>query len=398
MQHYDVIVLGAGAAGLFCAAQIGKCGKSVLVLDNGKKAGRKILMSGGGYCNFTNLEVSATNYLSQNPHFVKSALARYTQWDFMALIARYGIAYHEKEAGQLFTDDGAERIVDMLLQECAAANVTFRFQVQIQQINKLASGFLVQAENKACWQSQNLVVATGGLSMPKLGATPFGYRIAEQFGLNIITPRASLVPFTYREQDHYLRILAGVSLPVTVTANNGKTFHQSLLFTHRGLSGPAILQISNYWQPNEVLEIDLLPHLNIVEHLLTLRKSSPKLQLRTALQRLLPNKLVEVFWQELSLKESLLAELNKQTLTYLAQALHHWQFIPNGTEGYRTAEVTLGGVDTKHISSKTMEVINVQGLYFIGEVLDVTGWLGGYNFQWAWSSAYACASAIQANQ
>lgn len=395
MQHYDVVIIGAGAAGLFCAAQIGKSGKSVIVLDNGKKVGRKILMSGGGYCNFTNLEVSAANYLSQNPHFVKSALARYSQWDFISLVAQYGIAYHEKEAGQLFTDDGAEQIVNLLLQECKLGQVEFQLQVNIKQVEKLSSGFSVQAENGNGWQCQQLVIATGGLSMPKLGATPFGYHIAEQFGLNIVPPRASLVPFTYREQESYLSALAGVSLPISVNAASGKSFNQSLLFTHRGLSGPAILQISNYWQPNESVEIDLLPQLNLTEYLLALRQTSAKLQLRTALQRILPNKVVEVFWQKLALKECVLADLSKATLADLTQAFHHWQFTPNGTEGYRTAEVTLGGVDTQHISSKTMEVHQVKGLYFIGEVLDVTGWLGGYNFQWAWSSAYACASAIK---
>ncbi len=394
MQRYDVVIIGAGAAGLFCAAQIGKSGKSVIVLDNGKKAGRKILMSGGGYCNFTNLDVSAANYLSQNPHFVKSALARYTQWDFIGLVAQYGIAYHEKESGQLFTDEGAEQIVNLLLQECRDAQVTIQLSVHINRVDSLASGFVVQAENGKCWQGEQLVIATGGLSMPKLGATPFGYQIAEQFGLNIIPPRASLVPFTYLEQDKVFAELAGVSLPVTAKSKNGKSFSNALLFTHRGISGPAILQISNYWQPNESIEIDLLPQLNISEYLLELRHTSPKIQLRTALQRLLPNKLVEILWQRLALKEVVLADLSKTTLTVLEQGLHHWQFMPNGTEGYRTAEVTLGGVDTQHISTKTMEVQDIKGLYFIGEVLDVTGWLGGYNFQWAWSSAYACATAI----
>ncbi|MFC0309169.1 NAD(P)/FAD-dependent oxidoreductase [Gallibacterium trehalosifermentans] len=397
MQHYDVIIIGAGAAGLFCAAQLGQQGKSVLVLDNGKKAGRKILMSGGGYCNFTNLEVSAVNYLSQNPHFVKSALARYTQWDFIALVAKYGINYHEKEAGQLFTDEGSEQIVAMLLQECQLGKVEIRLQTNIESVQKMDKHFVLELTNKNVFQANNVVVATGGLSMPKLGATAFGYQLAEQFGLSIVPPRASLVPFTYLEQDKVLGVLSGISLPITVTAKNGKCFSNALLFTHRGLSGPAILQISNYWQPTESVEIDLLPSCDLAEYLWELRQTSPKLQLCTALQRLLPNKVVDVFWQRLGIKEIVLADLSKSVVATLVQTFQHWQFMPNGTEGYRTAEVTFGGVDTQHISSKTMEVQGVKGLYFIGEVLDVTGWLGGYNFQWAWSSAYACATAISQN-
>ncbi|MFC0323842.1 NAD(P)/FAD-dependent oxidoreductase [Gallibacterium melopsittaci] len=397
MQHYDVIIIGAGAAGLFCAAQLGQQGKSVLVLDNGKKAGRKILMSGGGYCNFTNLEVSAANYLSQNPHFVKSALARYTQWDFIALVAKYGISYHEKEAGQLFTDEGSEQIVAMLLQECQLGKVDIRLQTNIESVQKTDKHFVLELANKNAIQAENVVVATGGLSMPKLGATAFGYQLAEQFGLSIVPPRASLVPFTYLEQDKVLGALSGISLPVTVTANNGKSFSNALLFTHRGLSGPSILQISNYWQPTECVEINLLPNCDLAEYLWDLRQTSPKLQLRTALQRLLPNKVVDVFWQRVGIKEIVLADLSKTIVATLVQAFQHWQFMPNGTEGYRTAEVTFGGVDTQGISSKTMEVQHVKGLYFIGEVLDVTGWLGGYNFQWAWSSAYACAMAINQN-
>lgn len=394
MKRYDVIIIGAGAAGLFCAAQIGKNGKSVLVLDNGKKVGRKILMSGGGYCNFTNLEVGAQHYLSQNPHFVKSALARYNQWDFIALLADYGISYHEKELGQLFTDNGAEQIVAMLLKECQAANVQIQLQVQISQVTQLTDGFEVKYGNELCLQCENLVIASGGLSMPKLGATAFGYQIAEQFGLSVVPPRASLVPFTWREQDQVFADLAGISLPITVTAENGMSFSNALLFTHRGISGPAMLQISNYWLPNQPLFIDFLPKIRLDEYLQAMRQSSSKMQLKTALQRLLPNKLVEFFISHYQLPTTILADLSNLKIAEISQLFHQWQFVPNGTEGYRTAEVTLGGVDTNQISSKTMEVKNIKGLYFIGEVLDVTGWLGGYNFQWAWSSAYACASAI----
>ncbi|KGQ44198.1 membrane protein [Gallibacterium anatis] len=394
MKRYDVIIIGAGAAGLFCAAQIGKKGKSVLLLDNGKKVGRKILMSGGGYCNFTNLDVGAQHYLSQNPHFVKSALARYNQWDFIALLAEYGISYHEKEQGQLFTDSGAEQIVAMLLKECQTANVQIQLQVQISQVTQLTEGFEVKYGNELCLQCENLVIASGGLSMPKLGATTFGYQIAEQFGLSVVPPRASLVPFTWREQDQVFADLAGISLPVTVTAESGMSFSNALLFTHRGISGPAMLQISNYWLPNQPLFIDFLPKIRLDEYLQAMRQSSSKMQLKTALQRLLPNKLVEFFISHYQLPTTILADLSNLKIAEISQLFHQWQFVPNGTEGYRTAEVTLGGVDTNQISSKTMEVKNVKGLYFIGEVLDVTGWLGGYNFQWAWSSAYACATAI----
>lgn len=394
MKRYDVIIIGAGAAGLFCAAQIGKKGKSVLLLDNGKKVGRKILMSGGGYCNFTNLDVGAQHYLSQNPHFVKSALARYNQWDFIALLAEYGISYHEKEMGQLFTDNGAEQIVAMLLKECQTANVQIQLQVQISQVTQLTEGFEVKYGNELCLQCENLVIASGGLSMPKLGATAFGYQIAEQFGLSVVPPRASLVPFTWREQDQVFADLAGISLPVTVTAESGMSFSNALLFTHRGISGPAMLQISNYWLPNQPLFIDFLPKIRLDEYLQAMRQSSSKMQLKTALQRLLPNKLVEFFISHYQLPTTILADLSNLKIAEISQLFHQWQFVPNGTEGYRTAEVTLGGVDTNQISSKTMEVKNVKGLYFIGEVLDVTGWLGGYNFQWAWSSAYACATAI----
>ncbi len=394
MKRYDVIIIGAGAAGLFCAAQIGKKGKSVLLLDNGKKVGRKILMSGGGYCNFTNLDVGAQHYLSQNPHFVKSALARYNQWDFIALLAEYGISYHEKELGQLFTDNGAEQIVAMLLKECQTANVQIQLQVQISQVTQLTEGFEVKYGNELCLQCENLVIASGGLSMPKLGATAFGYQIAEQFGLPVVPPRASLVPFTWREQDQVFADLAGISLPVTVTAESGMSFSNALLFTHRGISGPAMLQISNYWLPNQPLFIDFLPKIRLDEYLQAMRQSSSKMQLKTALQRLLPNKLVEFFISHYQLPTTILADLSNLKIAEISQLFHQWQFVPNGTEGYRTAEVTLGGVDTDQISSKTMEVKNIKGLYFIGEVLDVTGWLGGYNFQWAWSSAYACATAI----
>lgn len=395
MQHYDVVVIGAGAAGLFCAAQLGQAGKSVAVLDNGKKIGRKILMSGGGYCNFTNLEVSHGHYLSQNPHFVKSALARYTNWDFIALVATYGIAYHEKELGQLFCDDGAEQIVAMLAAECRKGNVEILLRHEVYEITKQPGYFELNFTHSAL-RASRVIIATGGLSMPALGATPFGYKVAEQFGIPVISPRASLVPFTWKESDKHFAALSGIALPVRAT-NRGKSFANQMLFTHRGLSGPAILQISNYWDLGESLEIDLLPALDIGDYLRELRQTSPKLQLKTALSHQLPKKLVEHWIAQGLLRDQIIAQLSKTDLADLTQFIHHWTFQPNGTEGYRTAEVTMGGVDTRHISSKTMEANAIPGLYFIGEVLDVTGWLGGYNFQWAWSSAFACAEGILAN-
>ncbi|MBN6068058.1 NAD(P)/FAD-dependent oxidoreductase [Aggregatibacter actinomycetemcomitans] len=388
----QTLIIGAGAAGLFCAAQLAKCGGNVRILDNGKKVGRKILMSGGGFCNFTNMEMSSEHYLSQNPHFVKSALKRFTQWDFIGLVADYGIAYHEKELGQLFCDNGAEDIVNMLLAECKKYGVEITLRQHITSVEKTADGFCVTTNGETL-HCRNLVVATGGLSMPGLGATPFGYQLAQQFGINVIAPRASLVPFTWRECDQFYAALSGISLDVAAT-NRHKTFTHQMLFTHRGLSGPAILQISNYWQPGESIHLDLLPYQDIRHYLDELRQSSPKLQLKTALARLLPKKLVELWLEQGLLQDEVLAQLSKVRLENLVNLIHNWRFVPNGTEGYRTAEVTMGGVDTHEISSKTMESNKVSGLYFIGEVLDVTGWLGGYNFQWAWSSAYACAQAI----
>ncbi|AEW76203.1 BaiN/RdsA family NAD(P)/FAD-dependent oxidoreductase [Aggregatibacter actinomycetemcomitans] len=389
---HETLIIGAGAAGLFCAALLAKCGGNVRILDNGKKVGRKILMSGGGFCNFTNMEMSSDRYLSQNPHFVKSALKRFTQWDFIGLVADYSIAYHEKELGQLFCDNGAEDIVNMLLAECKKYGVEITLRQHITSVEKTADGFCVTTNGETL-HCRNLVVATGGLSMPGLGATPFGYQLAQQFGINVIAPRASLVPFTWRECDQFYAALSGISLDVAAT-NRHKTFTHQMLFTHRGLSGPAILQISNYWQPGESIHLDLLPYQDIRHYLDDLRQSSPKLQLKTALARLLPKKLVELWLDQGLLQDEVLARLSKVRLENLVNLIHNWQFVPNGTEGYRTAEVTMGGVDTHAISSKTMESNQVGSLYFIGEVLDVTGWLGGYNFQWAWSSAYACAQAI----
>ena len=400
MSNYsETIVIGAGASGLFCAAHIGKAGKQVTVLDSGKKIGRKILMSGGGFCNFTNMDVKPSCYLSQNPHFVKSALARYTPWDFIGLVCEHGIAYHEKgQSGQLFCDHSAQDIVNLLERECEKGYVNIQLRQVVESVELIEHNakirFSIRA-NGVEWHCLNLVIATGGLSMPALGASAFGYKIAEQFGIPVIPPRAALVPFTYRETEKFLTALSGVALDVSVSFKQ-TSFRESMLFTHRGLSGPAILQISSYWLPNGTVMIDLLPMEKISTILDKLRQSSPNMQLKNALIQYLPKRLIDIWIEQnwLKIPNKTLAQLSKVDLQDIEQRVHHWSFLPNGTEGYRTAEVTLEGVDTNAISSKTMESKNVKGLYFIGEVLDVTGWLGGFNFQWAWSSAYASAEDI----
>jgi len=394
VEKFDVIVIGAGAAGLFCAAQAGAIGRRVLLIDNGKKAGRKILMSGGGRCNFTNLYTEPAAYLSHNPHFCKSALARYTQWDFIDLINRHGIAWHEKTLGQLFCDDSAQQVVDMLLKECEAASVTLRLRSEVLAVARDDSGYTLQL-NGAEVQAEKLVIASGGLSMPGLGASPFGYKIAEQFGLKVFPTRAGLVPFTlHKPLLEQLQTLSGVSVPSVLTAEDGTVFKEALLFTHRGLSGPAMLQLSSYWLPGEVVSVDLSPAQNIDAFINEERQQHPNQSLKNTLAKLLPKRLVECLQLLGRVPECTLKQLNSRQQAELASALHQWKIQPNGTEGYRTAEVTLGGVDTSQLSSKTMEARDVPGLYFIGEVVDVTGWLGGYNFQWAWSSAWACAQAL----
>ncbi|GAB3414971.1 NAD(P)/FAD-dependent oxidoreductase [Erwinia aphidicola] len=394
VEKFDVIVIGAGAAGLFCAAQAGAIGRRVLLIDNGKKAGRKILMSGGGRCNFTNLYTEPAAYLSHNPHFCKSALARYTQWDFIDLINRHGIAWHEKTLGQLFCDDSAQQVVDMLLKECEAASVTLRLRSEVLAVARDDSGYTLQL-NGAEVQAEKLVIASGGLSMPGLGASPFGYKIAEQFGLKVFPTRAGLVPFTlHKPLLEQLQTLSGVSVPSVLTAEDGTVFKEALLFTHRGLSGPAVLQLSSYWLPGEFVSVDLSPAQNIDAFINEERQQHPNQSLKNTLAKLLPKRLVECLQLLGRVPECTLKQLNSRQQAELASALHQWKIQPNGTEGYRTAEVTLGGVDTSQLSSKTMEARDVPGLYFIGEVVDVTGWLGGYNFQWAWSSAWACAQAL----
>lgn len=398
MEQFDVVVIGAGAAGMFCAAQAGQLGCRVLLLDNGKKPGRKILMSGGGRCNFTNMSVEPAAYLSNNPHFCKSALARYTQWDFIDLINRYGIAYHEKTLGQLFCDDSAQQVVDLLVQECELGQVVTRLRSEVLSVEKTDQGFELTL-NGECVSACSLVVASGGLSMPGLGATPFGYKLAEQFGLKVLPTRAGLVPFTlHKPLLEQSQALSGVSVPAVVTAEDGTSFRESILFTHRGLSGPAILQISSYWQPGEFVSINLLPALDLVGFLNEQRQAHPNQSLKNTLALHLPKRLVELLQELGQLPEATLKQLTPTQQAALVDSLQDWRVQPNGTEGYRTAEVTLGGVDTKELSSKTMEASKVPGLYFIGEVVDVTGWLGGYNFQWAWSSAWASAQALAAQK
>ncbi|ARU96315.1 BaiN/RdsA family NAD(P)/FAD-dependent oxidoreductase [Tatumella citrea] len=395
MEKFDVIVVGAGAAGLFCAAQAGQRGLKVLVLDNGKKAGRKILMSGGGRCNFTNLYTEPAAYLSHNPHFCKSALARYTQWDFIELVGKHGIAWHEKTLGQLFCDDSAQQIVDLLLAECQKGQVTLRLRSEILATERDEQGEYRLNVNGNEVSARKLVIASGGLSMPGLGATPWGYKIAEQFGLRVFPTRAALVPFTlHKPLLEQLQTLSGVALPVTVTAQQGTLFKEAMLFTHRGLSGPSMLQISSYWQPGEWLTINLFPEMDLAEFLNIQRTAHPNLSLKNSLAKVLPKRLTETLQQLQIVPELTLKQLNHKQQQQLVEQLTYWKVQPNGTEGYRTAEVTLGGVDTDQLSSRTMEAREVPGLYFIGEVVDVTGWLGGYNFQWAWSSAAACAEAL----
>ncbi|MEB8566728.1 BaiN/RdsA family NAD(P)/FAD-dependent oxidoreductase [Cronobacter sakazakii] len=394
MEQFDAIIVGAGAAGLFCAALAGQAGRRVLVLDNGKKPGRKILMSGGGRCNFTNLYVEPAAYLSANPHFCKSALARYTQWDFIDLVGKHGIAWHEKTLGQLFCDDSAEQIVTMLMAECDKGGVTVRLRSEVLAIARDDSGYTLTL-NGGTVTTPKLVIASGGLSMPGLGATPFGYKVAEQFGLKVLPTRAGLVPFTlHKPLLEQIQTLSGVSVPAVATADNGTVFRESILFTHRGLSGPAILQISSYWQPGEWVTVNLLPDTDAAAFIDEQRAAHPNQSLKNTLAMLLPKRLVECLQSLGQIPDVTLKQLNSRQQQELLETLHGWRVQPNGTEGYRTAEVTLGGVDTHELSSRTMEARNVPGLYFIGEVVDVTGWLGGYNFQWAWSSAWACAQAL----
>ncbi|MBU2887840.1 NAD(P)/FAD-dependent oxidoreductase [Gilvimarinus agarilyticus] len=399
MQTFDCIIIGAGAAGLMCAATAGQRGRSVAVLDHANKVGKKILMSGGGRCNFTNYDIGPDNYLSANPHFCKSALSRYTQWDFISLVSEHQLAYHEKTQGQLFCDNKAKDILNILLAECDKGSVSIQTGCDIHAITPIEDGPLRYqlATSMGSFSCQSLVVATGGLSIPTMGASGFGYDIAKQFGLKIKARDAALVPFTFKGETLTLcQSLAGVSLPVNITCND-QSFHDSLLFTHKGLSGPAALQISNYWHSGETLAIDFLPGASITQHIEQWRQQGQKASPLNLLSQLLPKRFIQqwVEYQGLNgLMQKELAQWRREDIARLSQALQHWQTIPNGTEGYRTAEVTRGGIDTDGVSSKTFEAKTAPGLYFIGEVLDVTGWLGGFNFQWAWASGYCCGQQL----
>ncbi|MGB0893032.1 MAG: NAD(P)/FAD-dependent oxidoreductase [Parashewanella sp.] len=393
MQDYDVVIIGAGAAGLMCGATAGYRGRSVLVLDHAKQAGKKILISGGGRCNFTNENAQPNNYLCENPHFVKSALARYSAQDFIELVERHCIEYHHKTLGQLFCNESAKDIVKMLLTECEWAGTKVQLRTEIIKLSREKNGLYQIQTSQGDYRCQSLVIATGGLSMPKLGATPFGYKIAEQFGLNVLPTKAGLVPFTWHQEDKQrFEPLAGVSVPTRITAKDGTQFTEAMLFTHRGLSGPAILQISNFWQAGEAIEIDLLPDVDLFEALAAITRKHPKQSLKNTLIKWLPKRLIEVLFDDALLIKQL-NQLDHPMRNKLVADLKHWQLVMNGTEGYRTAEVTLGGVDTNELSSKTFEAKKSKGLFFIGEVIDVTGWLGGYNFQFSWASGVACGES-----
>ncbi|MGA8010326.1 MAG: NAD(P)/FAD-dependent oxidoreductase [Thiomonas sp.] len=394
-QHFDAIVLGAGAAGLLCAALAGQRGRRVLLLDHWPKVAEKIRISGGGRCNFTNLHTRPENFLSDNPHFCKSALSRYTPQDFIALLHKYRIRFHEKHKGQLFCDESAEQIISALLDECAAGQVTHWQPCAVEAVEAATPGFRLRTARG--WVSADaLVVATGGLSIPQIGASPFGYQLAEQFGLTIVPPRPALVPLAF---DPVLWApfadLSGVSLEVDIRAESAKravTFHEDLLFTHRGLSGPAILQASSYWQPGKALQINLLGDLDETAWIQS--KNGNRRTLAVELGQYVPQRLAQALAAQTPDADRRMADLSDKTLRALWRQWHAWPVRPSGTLGWRKAEVTAGGVDTRALSSSTLMAHAVPGLYFIGEVVDVTGWLGGYNFQWAWSSAAACAQAL----
>lgn len=414
MTYFDCVIIGGGAAGLMCAAQAGLLGKSVTVLDHANKVGKKILMSGGGRCNFTNYFVEPSNYLSTNPHFCKSALSRYTQYDFLALVGRHQLAYHEKTLGQLFCDNKAKDILNILLDECDSAGVRIATQCSIHSVKRIepqagndhdgaTTPRYELATSQGAVQCHSLVIATGGLSIPTMGATGLGYDLAKQFGLRITPKHAALVPFTFKGPLLALaQSLAGVALPVTIECDNTsygyQSFKEALLFTHKGISGPVVLQISNYWMPDDALSINFLPDHDLAAQLTLWQQEGQKAELKTLLSRLLPKRFV-LAWlaydtQLASLAEKTLVQLEPKDIAALTQALHHWPCVPAGTEGYKTAEVTRGGINTDDVSSKTFEAKAAPGLFFVGEVLDVTGWLGGFNFQWAWASGYCAAQYV----
>ena len=400
MQTYDGAVIGAGAAGLLCAALAGQSGQRVVLIDHAAKVAEKIRISGGGRCNFTNLAVGPANFLSENPNFCRSALARYTPQDFVALVQRHGIAWHEKHRGQLFCDGSSEQIIAMLLAECAAADVTRLQPCSVRTLRRCDPAFELDTDRGPI-AARCVVIATGGLSIPKIGASDFGYRIARQFGHRIVDTRPALVPLTFKAESWAVfASLAGLSIEVDVQVGQGKqrrAFVEDLLFTHRGLSGPAILQISSYWHEGETLRIDLAPGQDVSEALLRAKATSQR-QLGNELSSIVPARLAQAWLQgEGAIATTPMAQQRDRDLRRIGDSLKRWQVTPSGSEGYRKAEVTAGGVDTRELSSQTMQSQRCPGLYFIGEVVDVTGWLGGYNFQWAWASAAACARALNAD-
>ena len=395
MLTSQVIIIGAGAAGLMCAMSAAARGRQVLLIDHANKAGKKILMSGGGRCNFTNMYCEPANFLSHNPHFCKSALARFTQWDFIALVAKHGVPYHEKKLGQLFCDNKSSDILGLLLDECDQAGVDLRLDTSVSEIARLDEGGYQLQTSLGPARCESLVIATGGLSIPTLGATGFGYQIARQFGHSVLPTRAGLVPFTLT--DPQLKALctelSGTSVEDCRVSCNGQSFVENILFTHRGLSGPAILQISSYWQPGDTISIDLLPRVDLPVWLVEQQRERPNSELKTLLGELFTKKMAGLLAEQWFVSKPM-KQYTPGELKTIAERLGDWQLVPAGTEGYRTAEVTLGGVDTREVSSKTLESLKSPGLYFVGEVLDVTGHLGGFNFQWAWASGYAAAQFV----
>jgi hypothetical protein len=389
----DVIILGAGASGLMCSIEAGKRHRRVLVIDHAKKPGRKILMSGGGRCNFTNYHINADSYISHNPHFCKSALSRYTQWDFLTLVQKHHIAFSEKARGQLFCDGSSRDILNMLLSECEQAGVSFQLNSKIEKIEQPAEHQFKVYSSRGKYTCRSLVVATGGLSMPAIGASPLGYEIAGQFHIRVWPQRAGLVPLTFQPKDkEELSNLSGIAADAAVS-NKHQSFGGNILFTHRGLSGSAILQMSSYWQPGEELAINLLPEIDLVNELKEQQRQHPQRKVKSVLAEYLPKRLVAVMVKS-GLAESPLRTISHKQFKKISAQLQQWTIKPGGTEGYRTAEVTLGGVDCDAISSKTMEAHQVAGLFFTGEVLDVSGWLGGYNLQWAWSSGWCAGQYV----
>jgi predicted Rossmann fold flavoprotein len=396
METYDIAVIGAGAAGMMCAAVAAQGGRRVVLVDHAERLAEKIRISGGGRCNFTNLHTGAANFLSANPHFCRSALARYTPRDFLALLERYGIGWHEKHKGQLFCDDSSESVIHVLKSECDAGGVTWRRPVAVDAIRRNDTRFFLDT-HAGTIQAAALVIATGGLSIPKIGATDFAYRVAKQFGHKLIEPRPALVPLTFAADDWApFAALSGLSVPAGLSAGKDRMrgeFSEDLLLTHRGLSGPGVLQISSYWNPSEPIRIDLLPGLDATAALIEAKAGSRK-QVGNFLAELVPARLAQT-WMDVQRipADARLADLPDKTLRQIGESLSHWTLTPNGTEGYRKAEVTRGGVDTRELSSATMMSSRIAGLYFLGEAVDVTGWLGGYNFQWAWASGVAAGKA-----